>query len=193
MFLLSLSRATLLRVALLPVLSLSGSARAADVVEYVVTDALGNIRAIEDEQGNVIERHDYLPFGEECTTGPCAASLSLLSEQPRRFTGKERDAETGLDYFGARYYSAPVGRFTTVDPVGDRLAFTDPQRWNRYTYAFDQLRGTNDVQEVKPGVLVAKGATGGNVTFRAQSKSGPATVDVHGVEGGVRKIKFVSE
>jgi len=58
---------------------------------------------------------------------------------------------------------------------------------------FDQLRGNNPVKEVKPGVVVSKGANGGNVTFRTSSKSGPPTVDVHGVQKGVRKIKFLSE
>jgi RHS repeat-associated protein len=51
------------------------------------------------------------------------------------FTGKERDAETGLDYFGARYYRADLGRFTTVDPeLNIPAALVDPQRWNRYAY-----------------------------------------------------------
>jgi RHS repeat-associated protein len=111
-------------------------AQAADVVEYVVTDALGNVRVITDEQGNVVERHDYLPFGEECLTGPCASNPGGGAGQPRKFTGKERDAETGLDYFGARYYGSKIGRFTTVDPVytwNENLL--DPQRWNRYAYA----------------------------------------------------------
>ncbi|PYP85422.1 MAG: hypothetical protein DMF61_16295 [Blastocatellia bacterium AA13] len=35
-----------------------------------------------------------------------------------KFTQKERDAESGLDYFLARYYSSAQGRFTSVDPVG---------------------------------------------------------------------------
>jgi RHS repeat-associated protein len=51
-----------------------------------------------------------------------------------RSSGKERD-ETGLDYFGARYFSAPQGRFTSVDPVwvkADRIV--DPQRLNLYAY-----------------------------------------------------------
>ncbi len=51
------------------------------------------------------------------------------------FTGKERDAETGLDYFGARYYSAPVGRFTSPDPYMPSADVKDPQSWNRYAYA----------------------------------------------------------
>jgi hypothetical protein len=56
---------------------------------------------------------------------------------------------------------------------------------------FDTLRAGNKVREVKPGVFTAKGANGGTVTYRATSRSGPSTVDVHGVVDGVRKIKFV--
>jgi len=55
---------------------------------------------------------------------------------------------------------------------------------------FDQLRGSNPVTEVKLGVFTAPGANGGTVTFRAMSKSGPPTVDVHGIEEGIRKIKY---
>ncbi len=52
------------------------------------------------------------------------------------FTGKERDAETGLDYFWARYLSSPQGRFTSVDPdINLGLHLTDPQGWNGYAYA----------------------------------------------------------
>jgi RHS repeat-associated protein len=75
-----------------------------------------------------VARHDFLPFGEEW---PAPVTQKL----DKGFTGKERDAETGLDYFGARYYRAEIGRFTTVDPVytwSENLA--DPQRWNRYAY-----------------------------------------------------------
>jgi RHS repeat-associated protein len=106
------------------------------VVEYYHLDAVGNVRAVTDEAGNVVERHDYLPFGEECTTGACAANPGLGAGQPRKFTGKERDQETGLDYFGARYYGSKIGRFSTVDPVYTwRENLVDPQRWNRYAYA----------------------------------------------------------
>ena len=60
------------------------------------------------------------------------------------FTGKERDAETGLDYFGARYYGGAQGRFTSPDPhnpltesrsareLSDYIG--EPQNWNRYAY-----------------------------------------------------------
>jgi RHS repeat-associated protein len=50
-------------------------------------------------------------------------------------SGKERDAETGLDYFGARYMSAAQGRFTSPDrPFADQNPL-DPQSWNLYSYA----------------------------------------------------------
>lgn len=50
------------------------------------------------------------------------------------FTGKEWDAETGLDYFGARYLSASVGRFTSPDPLMASANTSNPQTWNRYAY-----------------------------------------------------------
>jgi RHS repeat-associated protein len=60
------------------------------------------------------------------TTGPGVRHL---------FTGKERDTETNLDYFGARYLSAAQGRFTSADaPFADQWE-KDPQSWNLYSYA----------------------------------------------------------
>jgi len=58
----------------------------------------------------------------------------FLSHPAVKFTSKERDAETGLDYFGARYYSSPQGRCTTPDwPFADQFPH-DPQSWNLYAY-----------------------------------------------------------
>jgi RHS repeat-associated protein len=122
----TLARTPLL-LAGLAVLLVAGSATAADVLKYYHTDGVGNVRVVTDANGVLLERHDYLPFGEEWNPLP--------GGQPKRFTGKERDLETGLDYFGARYYGSKVGRFTTIDPVytwNENLA--DPQRWNRYAY-----------------------------------------------------------
>jgi RHS repeat-associated protein len=150
-------------------------------VEYYHRDALGNVRVVTDENGQVLERHDYLPFGEECTTGACAANPGVARGQPRRFTGKERDPESGLDYFGARYYAQHVGRFTTVDPVVTwRANLLDPQRWNRYGYGRNNpLRYVDpdgrDVIDYVSGAANALGsnfflgfgrATGGNADFQ---------------------------
>ena len=84
--------------------------------------------------GNVIRRHDYRPFGQDLSgvngRGPKYGNF----ENVKRFTGKERDAETGLDYFGARYMSAAQGRFTSPDPNGAGASIFDPMSWNAYLY-----------------------------------------------------------
>jgi RHS repeat-associated protein len=100
----------------------------AEEVRYFHSDVIGSVRLVTDANGQVVERYDYLPFGDPSTASPTGT-------ETRRFGGKERNAETGLDYFGARYYSSQTGRFTSVDPVLDmKGALIDPQQWNRYTY-----------------------------------------------------------
>jgi len=105
------------------------AARTAPVwaVRYYHLDALGSVRVETDQAAQVVSRHDYRPFGEELAPSS--------STDPRRFSGHERDADTGLDYFGARYYRADLGRFTTVDPGHVNGSVDDPQSWNAYAYA----------------------------------------------------------
>jgi RHS repeat-associated protein len=82
-----------------------------------------------------------LPFGERFETVPPATYLDQ-----RQFAGKERDTETNLDYFGARYLRGESGRFMTTDPVLNiEAALSDPQRWNRYAYALN-----NPLRNVDP-------------------------------------------
>ncbi len=94
--------------------------------------------------GSVAQTYDYLPFGQEFT--PSGDTNRI------RFTSKERDAETGLDWFESRYYSSAQGRFTSPDEFkgGFLDAFTgqaafqagplpyadigDPQTLNKYAY-----------------------------------------------------------
>jgi RHS repeat-associated protein len=88
---------------------------------YLVADHLGSTRLVLDGSGGCVNRSDYLPYGfemyrtEPCYGGnpPAAGGVAGVSQ---RFTGKERDAETGLDYFGARYMASAQGRFTSPDP-----------------------------------------------------------------------------
>ena len=54
-----------------------------------------------------------------------------------KFTGQERDSESGLDFFSARYFSSPQGRFTSPDPLLNSGRPWEPQSWNRYTYALN--------------------------------------------------------
>jgi RHS repeat-associated protein len=61
-----------------------------------------------------------------------------------RCTSKERDEETGLDYFGTRYYSSSLGRFITPDPLLNSGRPDDPQSWNRYTYVRNNPLSSTD-------------------------------------------------
>ncbi len=54
-----------------------------------------------------------------------------------KFTGKERDSESGLDYFGARFDASSLGRFMSPDPSTLSVKLDDPQTLNRYVYARD--------------------------------------------------------
>ena len=72
--------------------------------------------------GALSETYRFLPFGERYAG----------NHTTHQYTGKERDVESGLDYFGARYLASNHGRWISVDPVlGDT---SNPQRLNRYGY-----------------------------------------------------------
>jgi RHS repeat-associated protein len=108
---------------------------------YLSPDHLGTPRLITDQSGIVVARHDYLPFGEEIPAntvgrnsqwGPGNDSIN------QKLTGKERDSESGLDYFGARYYGSGVGRFTSPDPKTFYMrTLGNPQKWNKYAYVLN--------------------------------------------------------
>jgi RHS repeat-associated protein len=131
-------------------------------IQWLVSDQLGTPRMILDETGALanMKRHDYLPFGEELIppTGGRTAAMGYTSDGIRqRFTAKERDSETGLDYFGARYYSSTQGRFTSPDaPLADQSS-DDPQSWNLYTYVRNNpLRSTDPDGRKMDGDLLEK-------------------------------------
>lgn len=114
-----------------------GTSAGGEKVQWLVPDHLGTPRIIIDQTGDRanVKRHDYLPFGEElfAGTGGRTTALGYAGDGVRqKFTAKERDFETGLDYFVARYYSSVQGRFTSDDPGS--FVPADPQSWNRYLY-----------------------------------------------------------
>ena len=72
--------------------------------------------------------------------------VSTLANE--KTTGKERDTETGLDYFGARYMSSSQGRFSSPDPYGLGARLREPQTWNMYSYTMN-----NPMRYVDPNGL----------------------------------------
>jgi RHS repeat-associated protein len=96
-------------------------------VKYYFADNLGSASVITNATGAMppLTESDYYPFGGE---------IPITSGDPNhyKFTGKERDTESGLDNFGARYDASSLGRFMTPDPLGGRLV--NPQTLNKYSY-----------------------------------------------------------
>jgi RHS repeat-associated protein len=120
--------------------------------EYSVlgTSMSGNIGTIADLTGAVAKNCDNLPSGRMLNSSQNGRAnlnfpdypdipFALDSLTPQQFTGKERDAETGLDFFLARYYSPAEGRFITPDwasrpePV-PYAKLDNPQTLNLYAY-----------------------------------------------------------
>jgi RHS repeat-associated protein len=102
-------------------------------VYYYLEDALGTSRVITTNTGVICYDADFYPFGgERPVTDSC-------TQNNYKFTGKERDSESGLDNFGARYFAPTTGRFMTPDwsdspesvPYAD---FENPQTLNLYSY-----------------------------------------------------------
>ena len=83
------------------------------VTQFYHMDVLGSVRAVTGADGAVLRRHDYAPFGEDLHTEEAEPGLPYVAKQ-QRFTGKERDGDSGLDYFGAGYYGAGWGRFISA-------------------------------------------------------------------------------
>ncbi len=105
---------------------------------FVHKDHLGSTRLVTDYRGfYVTECNDFLPFGEPTVPmTPCASSNAPNpSSTSHKFTGKERDSESSLDFFGARYMGSALGRFMSPDPDNAGALEQDPQSWNGYAYA----------------------------------------------------------
>jgi RHS repeat-associated protein len=119
-----------------------------------VTDALGSTRLVTDGSGTPTRCYDYLPFGEEIAAGTngrptgcygaAVGSPSGPDVVSQKFTGQQRDTETGLDFFESRYFSGPQGRFSSADePFADQDP-SDPQSWNLYGYVRNNPLGNFD-------------------------------------------------
>jgi RHS repeat-associated protein len=94
---------------------------------FVHPDHLGSTRILTRLDKTLRECDDYYPYGE------FNSACSVTTGTTLKFTGKERDGESGNDYFAARYYSSIMGRFLSGDP--GPLLWSDPQTLNRYAYS----------------------------------------------------------
>jgi RHS repeat-associated protein len=86
-------------------------------LHFHLVDPLGSRRLQTNTAGVWEETCQSLPFGDQlnCTLNPNVTTSDDATEH--HFTGKERDTESGIDYFGARYYASTMGRWTSPDPL----------------------------------------------------------------------------
>jgi RHS repeat-associated protein len=96
-------------------------------VYYYFADHLGSTRVVTNASDSLCYEADFLPYGTENTP----SGFSNTCSTNYKFTGYERDGETGLDYAFARYYNQRMGRFMSGDPLAGEG--NDPQTLNRYS------------------------------------------------------------
>jgi RHS repeat-associated protein len=107
------------RIALVETLTVDGGTAVADPVSllrYEFNDHLDSSSAELDGSGALIALEEYHPYGT--TSFQAGRSATEVNLRRYRYTGKERDEETGLCYFGARYYVPWLGRWCSPDPLG---------------------------------------------------------------------------
>jgi RHS repeat-associated protein len=97
---------------------------------FFVGDHLGTAQMEFAQGGYPVWQGQFAPFGDELN--------SQTTANHYKFTGKERDAESGLDYFGARYYASSMGRWSSADPSEEYFANpNNPQSLNLYAYGWN--------------------------------------------------------
>ena len=141
-----------------------------EVVTYFHFDLVGSPQAATDEQGRLLWREEYHPYGSRLL-------IQDYGTNDRWFTGKPYEEDTGLSYFGARSYDPLLGRFMGVDPQG--FDEKNLHSFNRYAYG-----NNNPYKYVDPDghlpvffLLLGIGLTANEI----------ATSDVPMIGGGVAK------
>ena len=102
-----------------------------DVITYNLEDQIGSSSMRLNTLGAVIDKEEYYPFGD--------SSLRTFSKKRYRYVGKEKDLESGLYYYGARYYAAWTCRFISCDPLSAKYP-----NISTYAYAFNNPIMFND-------------------------------------------------
>jgi len=169
-------------------------------IHFYIADPLGTKRVQASSAGLPELNCLSLPYGNDignprqtdCVVPPGGTSAADASEI--HFTGKERDTESGNDYFSARYYASSMGRFMSPDPMGGH--YENPQTLNKYAYVINNpltmtdptgldiwLKGCGDnsatCQNNYAGTTDKDGAF--SRTHLTGDQTGDATLGAHGI------------
>jgi RHS repeat-associated protein len=105
-------------------------------IQFHLGDHLGSSNVVIDLTGAFLNREEFTPYGE--------TSFGSFAKKRYRFTGKERDEESGLSYHSARYYAAWTTKWTNTDPIGIQGGM------NLYTYCHSSPVTLRDTQGTSP-------------------------------------------
>jgi len=134
---------------------------------------LGSSNLSVNTNGTLVNREEYYPFGE--------TSFGSYAKKRYRFCGKEKDEESGLYYYGARYYSPWTCRFISVDPLEGKYAQLTP-----YNYAGNEPIGDKDIDgmqsEKTPTSQGSSPSSAGNTS--AQNQTQATNINCHQVKAG---------
>jgi len=156
----------------------------AEEVHYVLDDHLGSSTTRLNNSGGVIDRQEFYPFGD--------ASLRTYSFKRYRYAGKEKDSESGLYYFGQRFYAPWLCRFVSVDPLAAQYAHLTP-----YNNAGNKVINSVDIDGLQgSNEATSEGVNSGNAEFDKEANAAIDTfgnkegftldIEVHNVDGQFR-------
>ncbi|HNT76362.1 MAG TPA: invasin domain 3-containing protein [Anaerolineae bacterium] len=132
---------------------------------YHQPDALGSVRQLSDEAGDVLLARAYAPFGEVMAqVGELSGSFG--------FAGEQEDVAARLQFLRARYYDPLTGRFITRDPYPAYA--TVPSTLHRYTYV-----GNNPVNQVDPSGLIVRGMLDRSREYQNRRQAAQMTYNRH--------------
>ena len=111
---------------------------------YYHPDHLGSSSYITNLEGEVVQHIEYVPFGEVFVE-----ERNNIWNTPYLFNAKEFDEETGLYYYGARYYDPRLSLWISVDPLAEKYV-----HWGAYTYCYDSPITHIDIKGLFPTEFV---------------------------------------
>ncbi|MBN1450510.1 MAG: RHS repeat-associated core domain-containing protein, partial [Anaerolineales bacterium] len=165
----------------------------ATVQRFFHNDPVASVGLLTDENGKRSQEIDYLPFGEILSDRHAPVEPDL--PQKVAFDGKELDSETGLQYFGFRYYDPRIGRWISADPLyrtTPDIGLDNAKELNLYAFALNNPIGLHD-----PNGLMIPCPKGGCDPWMVLDLPGPqaivgtsARVGVRGILAAVRWIRI---
>jgi RHS repeat-associated protein len=144
-----------------------GQPSSAPALHFQIVDGLGTRRMQTNDAGQPETDVQSLPYGDALATATDPLAPATADDAtPLHFTGKERDTESGNDYFGARYYASSMGRWLSPDPTQLWYADqTNPQSMNLYGYGWNNPHRYIDKNGNEVVLAVAGAAIGFTTGF----------------------------